>query len=557
MIPADPPTSRPLLLGTRHMVSTGHPLASVAALRVLEAGGTAVDAGVAAGFALNVLQPDMANLGGVAPVIVFRADTRTVRTVSGIGVWPRLATREAVAQAGGGRIPAGPGRWVVPAAVDAWLTTLRLHGTMTAAEVMAPAIELAERGFPVNYFLRKNLLDAAGALAGFAHSREVFLPGGAVPAIGDVLRQEALGGTLRHLAEAERAAGGTREDGIRAARDAFYRGEIAERVGAFSREIGAFLRAEDLHGFAVREEAPAGVRYRRRQVLGCGPWCQGPALLQMLNLVGGFPMGTLSEADAAHVMVESVKLALTDRNRFYGDPDFTAVPLDRLLSAAHADALRGTIDMARAGDPETAAPVLERTSPDTTYACVVDAAGNAFSATPSDSTMLLTPLVPGLGFAPSDRGLQASLDPADPNSILPGKRPRLTPSPVILLEEDGSVMPCGTPGGDVQTQALLQFLVHHLDRGMDLQAATEAPRWASYAVPASEDPHARRPRALKLENSAGAAMAGDLARRGHVVEHWPARAALAGGVCAVRRDARSGVVSGAADPRRMAVAIGR
>ena len=556
MVPADPPSSRPLLFGSRHMVSSGHPLASVVALRVLEAGGTAVDAGVAAGFALNVVQPDMANLGGVAPVMVFRADTRAVRTISGIGPWPRAATLDAVARAGHGRIPVGPGRWVVPAAVDAWLTTLRLHGTMSAAEVLAPAIELAERGFPANYFIRKNLRDAAVVLRTFPSTSAVFLPGGEVPAEGAPIRQPELAATLRLLVAAEGRAGGTREQGIQAARDAFYKGDIAAQVGRFAREIGAFLAAEDMHDFAVREEAAVAVGYRDRQVFSCGPWCQGPALLQMLTILDGLPMHAMDAPDAAHAMIEAVKLALTDRNHFYGDPDFVQVPLARLLSAGHAELRRARIDMRQAAELETRAPMLERTSPDTTYVCVVDGDGNAFSATPSDSTMLLTPLVPGLGFAPSDRGLQASLDPADPNSILPGKRPRLTPSPAIVLDEAG-VMPCGTPGGDVQTQAMLQFLVGHIDHGLDMQAAVEAPRWASYAVPATEDPQACRPRALKLEADAPAGLAEALARRGHAVEPWPARAALAGGVCAVRHDFGTGIVRGAADPRRMAYAIGR
>jgi gamma-glutamyltranspeptidase/glutathione hydrolase len=444
----------------------------------------------------------------------------------------------------------------VPAAVDAWLTTLRLHGTLSAAEVLAPAIELAERGFPADYFIRKNLCDAAVMLRGFPATRAIFLPEGEVPGEGVPIRQPELAATLRLLAHAEARAGGSREAGIQAARDAFYKGEIAARIDRFSREIGAFLRAEDLHGFAVRDEAPVSVTYRGRHVLACGPWCQGPALLQMLAILDGMDLAAMDAADATHAMVEATKLALGDRNRFYGDPDFVAVPLERLLSAGHAAAHRARIDMRRAADPVADAPLLERTSPDTTYVCVVDGAGNAFSATPSDSTMLLTPMVPELGFAPSDRGLQASLDPADPNGIVPGKRPRLTPSPAILLDEDG-VMPCGTPGGDVQTQAMLQVLVGHLDRGLDLQAAVEAPRWASYAIPATEDPHAYRPRALKLEAAAPAGLAEELTRRGHVVEPWPARAALAGGVCAVRHDFATGIVRGAADPRRMSYAIGR
>jgi gamma-glutamyltranspeptidase/glutathione hydrolase len=537
------------------MIAAGHPLAAMAGLRVLEAGGNAVDAGVAAGFALNVVQPDMANLGGVAPILIRLADGH-VTTIAGIGRWPRLATREAVARAGAGRIPQSPHRWVVPAAVDAWFTALRRYGTMSAGDVLAPAIELARDGFPVHYFLRHNLVEAEGSLRGWTGGASPFLPGGRLPEIGERLRQPALADTLQHLADAERSAGGPRERGIAAARDAFYRGEIAQAVGRFAESVGAFLRTDDMERAAVQERPPESVRYRGHTVFACGPWSQGPAVLQMLKIVERFDLGRLAAADEAHVLVEATKLALADRNRFYGDPDvIEALPMDRLLSEGHARRHAERIDMARALDPLASPARVGVPGPDTTYACVVDRDGNAFSATPSDSTMLVTPMIAELGFGISDRGLQASLDPDDPNHVAPGKRPRLTPNPGLVLGED-FVMPYGTPGGEIQTQAMLQFLVRHLDHGLDLQQAVEEPRWASHAVPATEDPHPCEPMVLKMEAPLAERIGDALAAKGHKIQLWPRHAALAGALCAVKRRASDGVVTAAADPRRMSYALG-
>ena len=561
-----PAAYRPTLYGTRHMVVSGHPLASMAAMRILEAGGNAVDAGVAGGFALNVVQCDMANLGGVAPILLYHAASRRVTTFAGVGRWPRLATLAKLKAAGGGRIPVSPLRWVVPAAVDAWCTALARYGTLPLAEVLQPAIDLAERGFPANYFIRHNLTQAEAALRQWESSRPIFLPEGRVPREGEPIVQTDLAESLRRLAVAGRA-------GPSAARDLFYKGEIAHAIDRFAREIGAFLRYDDLASYSVEELPPVRVEYRGRSVYTCGPWSQGPALAQALQILNGFDLKNRGPLDRAHLAVEALKLAMTDRNAYYGDPACVHVPIDELTGEAHAARRRAVIDPDRAAVQAGAAPGAapgESEKPsagagndviahDTTYICVIDRQGNAFSATPSDSTMLISPLVPGLGFGVSDRGLQAALDPADPNAVAPGKRPRLTPNPALVLADD-CVMPFGSPGGDVQVQAMLQFLLHALDapgaEGSDLQAAVEAPRWASFAFPATEDPHRSWPGLLRVEGRMDPAVQSGLAARGHAVAPWPDLAALAGGVCAIRLDPRSGVLSGAADPRRMSYGIG-
>ena len=552
---ANAETARPLLLGSRHMVCAGHPLASHAALTVLEAGGNAVDAGVAGGFALNVIQPDMANLGGVAPVLMHLVNSDRVTSIAGIGHWPALATLEAVKAAGGGRIPVAPQRWVVPGAVDAWLRSLELYGTLSATEALAPAIDLARSGFPVNYFLRHNLLEAAPRWTGSSNA-EVYIPGGRVPEVGELLRQAALAETLERLVAAERAAGGSRENGIRAARDCFYRGEIAEIAGRFSEEVGGFLRASDMRAFEAAEEPVLSVTYCGWRFYSCGPWSQGPAVLQMLKMAERYDIGSLPEAEFHHLLIEIVERALHDRNRYYSDPRFNKVDTDWLLSEAHAAELTEDLAPDRQGARCDALSKSGRRSPDTTYICVVDRHGNAFSATPSDSTILNTPMVPGLGFGLSDRGLQASLDPADPNAVAPGKRPRLTPNPGLMMGPEG-LMVYGSPGGEVQTQAMLQFLMHHLHRGANLQSAVEAPRWASSAVPATEDPHAATPGLVYVEEPLIGQVGARLKELGHDPMPWPRQAALAGGICAIRRDADTGVLSGAGDPRRMSYAMGR
>ncbi len=272
----------------------------------------------------------------------------------------------------------------------------------------------------------------------------------------------------------------------------------------------------------------------------------------MLNLIEGFDLAGMAPAERMHVAIECAKLALLDRNLHYGDPDFVDVPMDRLLSKAYAAQRRAELRLDHVRS--CAAPVTGLRSPDTTYVCVADSAGNLFSGTPSDSTMLMSPLVPGLGFGISDRGLQASLDPEDPNVVAPGKRPRLTPNPGMVIGADFA-MPYGTPGGEIQTQAMLQFLLHHLDFGMDVQAAAEAPRWSSMAVPATEDPHPAEHERVYLESRAEIGLFDALRDKGHDIQPWPPLAALAGGICAIRRE-NDGTLSGGADPRRMAYALG-
>ena len=442
---------RPVVMGSRYMISSGHYLATMAGLKMLELGGNAIDAGVAAGLAINVVQTDMTSLGGVAPIMLYLAQTREVITISGLGWWPKAATIEAVKRLGNGGIGVGIGRTVVPAAVDAWLTALSRYGTLSLAEVAGPAIELAERGFPMYGAMRRDLglMDHLW-FDQLPTNRAHFLPNGRLPDEGERFVQPALGRTLRRLVQAESAARANgRAAGIAAARDRFYTGDIAEEIARFYAQHDGLLTREDLAEFAVAVEPPVKTTYRGYEVYACGPWCQGPVVPETLNILEGFDdLGATGQnsAGALHLIAESLKLAFSDRHTFYGDPRFVDVPIDALLSKAYAAERRGLIDRHRAwpampppGEPRRVrakgpveVPVAAgRHEPDTSYVCVVDADGNAFSATPSDAPS--TPIIPELGFIVSSRGYQAWLEPEHPACVAPGKRPRLTPSPGLVL----------------------------------------------------------------------------------------------------------------------------
>lgn len=566
MAKSDPSTLRPLVMGSHYMASTGHPLATAAAVRLLEAGGNAIDAGVAAGLALNVVQPEFTNLGGVAPTILYSAELGEVRTISGLGRWPKAMTPEIVAS-WGGVMPEGVKRSVVPAAADAWLTALERYGTKTLAEVSAPAISLAANGFPVYEMLNITLSAAAAKMTTFPSTAAVFLPDGRAPRVGERLVQTDLAHTLDLLVEAEEANRRLgRAGAIRAARDRFYKGDIADRMVEHVQAGGGYLSKSDLAEFQVGHEAPVSTNYRGYEVFACGPWCQGPVVPETLAILNGYDLTALghNSAETLHLIIEALKAAFADREYYYGDPDFTDVPIERLLSEAHAAAWRERISAERAfpGMPEPGgvdgAPIgdFERSAArDTSYLCVVDRWGNAYSATPSDGVGT-TPLVPGLGFVVSDRGAQSWLDPAHPCAVAPWHRPRLTPSPGLVMKAGKVYAPFGTPGGDVQPQAMVQFLVNLIDFGMDAQAAVEAARVATYSFPDSFYPHSYAPGQAKVEGRIAPEVIEALRAKGHQIEVWGDYVRAAGSLNAIVVDEAAGALQGAADPRRTGYAMG-
>ncbi len=550
---------RPVIRGRRHLVSAGHYLAAEAAFNILEAGGNAVDAGVAGGITLGVVHSEYVNFAGVAPIMTYMAESARVETISGLGPWPMAVTPDLFQREHGGAIPEGILRTVVPAAPCAWISALQRHGTITFAEAASQAIEHAAKGFVMYPFMASLIATHEAEYARWPSSAAVYLPGGKPPEIGDIFEQSDLAASLGYMAEEERAAAGKgRVAALEAARDAFYKGDIAARILSYHQDNGGLLAAADLAEYRSAVEAPVLGRMGDTDVYVCGPWCQGPVLAQTLALLDSEELRQAGHNSPAyiHQVSEALKLAFEDRERYYGDPRFVEVPLERLLSPEHSAVRRALIDPDRARLPDFPPASGEPpVPPDTSYICVVDQDGNAFSATPSDVSYD-TPVIPGTGLCPSSRGSQSWADPAHPSSVAPGKRPRLTPNPALAIHPGEFVMPFGTPGGDVQCQAMLQVLLNMLLFDMNPQAAVEAPRFASYSFPNSFAPHGAYPGRLALEGRMAPVAAAGLAARGHDVAMWRDWDSLAGAVCLVHLDVRRDTLAGAADPRRPAMALG-
>ena len=562
-------------VATRHMAVAGHQLAASAAFSVLEAGGNAIDAGVAGGLALGILESDLVSVAGVAPIMVYSAETQQVVTISGLGWWPKAADIEHFRREYGGAIPNGVLRTVVPAAPDAWITALELWGRMSFGEVASAAIRYARDGFPMYPLMERIISEHEAEFRAAPDTAAIFLPGGRPPRTGELFFQKEGAAALQYMADEEAAAArrGGRKAGLAAARDAFYKGDIARRIAEWQAAEGGWMTREDLASFRVGIEEPVRGRFGNADVYACGPWCQGPALIEVLNIVGGYDLRELghNSADAVHVSVEAVKLAMADRDAWLGDPRFVDVPIDTLASEAYAappggdrhgprHARNAASGRCRLAPRVPAAPVPTRepeVAPlDTSYVCVVDEEGNVFSATPSDGSYGGT-VAPGVGLAISSRGCQSWTDPAHASALAPGKRPRLTPNPALAVLDGGTrFVPFGTPGGDVQTQAMSQCLMNLAVHGMSAQEAVSAPRYASYSFPSSFEPHAYYPGLLKLEGAIADEAGDELARRGHEIERWPERIWLAGSVCMIDADSERGVMTGGADPRRMACAVG-
>ena len=326
---------RPTIHGTRHAVSAGHYLAAAAGFSILEAGGNAIDAGCAAGIALAVLQPDLVNVAGVAPIILRLADG-TVESIAGLGWWPKTLPADLFMREHGGKIPDGVLRTVVPAAPDAWITALKRHGTMRFADVAASAIRFAGEGFAVYPLLATSIASHEHEYRRWASNTAIFLPNGRVPKPGEKFVQSDLAKTLQFMADQDRAAGPDRMKGLQAAHDAFYRGDIARAIVEFQQQEGGYLSMADLADYHSAIEPVVRRNWRGHELLTCGPWCQGPALQQALALVEQVGIDGLAHnsADYLHRIVECLNLALADREYHFGDPKFVHVPVEHLLDPA-------------------------------------------------------------------------------------------------------------------------------------------------------------------------------------------------------------------------------
>jgi gamma-glutamyltranspeptidase/glutathione hydrolase len=577
-------STRPELRGTFGMVASTHWLASAAGMAVLEQGGNAFDAAVAAGFTLQVVEPHLNGPGGDLPAVLWPAGGEPV-VLCAQGPAPRAATIERYRdELGLSLIPGtGPLAAVVPGAFGGWLAMLRDHGTITLRDALRFAIGYAEEGYPVVAPIARGIRNVESLFRDeWTTSAEVYLP---IPEPGALHRNRALAATYRRLVDEAERSSSDRGEQIAAAQHAWYRGFVADAFLDFQAEEwmdssgerhAGLLAEEDLRNWRPTYEPPLGVDYHGLTVLKAGPWSQAPVFLQQLRLLEGFDLASLghASADYVHTVTECAKLAFADREAWYGDPQFVDVPVDELLSRAYADERRKLVGAEaspelRPGSPEGRIPQLaspgsevpvapgvgEPTRGDTVHLDVVDRFGNMVSATPSGGWLWGAPVIPELGFCLGTRAQMFWLEEGLPNSLEPGKRPRTTLSPTLVARGGDPHLALGTPGGDQQDQWTLQAFLAHVHFGMDLQAAIDAPSHHTEAFPSSFYPRATRPRHVAVEDRAGQATLDGLRQRGHDVE--VSEAWSLGRVTAVGREP-GGLLKAAADPRSMqAYAVGR
>jgi gamma-glutamyltranspeptidase/glutathione hydrolase len=589
----DPKQERPMrdpVRGLECAIAAGSEPSADAGLRAFAVGGNAVDAGVAAMFAAAVVEYSHFGFGGEAPILI-RARDGMVHAIAGVGPMPRSATaqffRDRAPRPGevlslepvglkhmvpaAGLLPA-----LVPGMVDAALLSLREFGTLPLSEVIAPAIRLAD-GAPVDETRARYIRFTRRHIQRWPTSARVFLPGGKEPQPGDILRQDDLARTLRSMAQAEREAlarGQSREQAIDAVRDLFYRGDIARRIDAFSRENGGLLRYADLAAFRLEVEPAETVTYRGFAVHKTGFWTQGPVMLQTLKLLEGFDLQAIKHNSEGyvHTVVEALKLAFADRDTFYGDPKVTPVPTGTLLSNEYADRRRALVTRQASrdfqpGDIEgrpflhpSAYGVVEYkrdenpSGRDTTCINAVDREGMMFSATPSGA-WLPSVIAGDTGIPLTQRAQSFLLVPGHPNELAGGKRPRVTLSPTLVTHDGRPLAALSSPGGDNQDQALLQVLLNVLEFGMNAQQALEAPRFQTRHLVSSFDNHAIRPADLLLDQRIPEAVIEALAARGHRVGTRAPRASGAAPVLILIKP--NGVLEAGADPYGRRVAWAR
>lgn len=595
-------TTRPEILGTFGVVTSTHWLASASGMAMLEKGGNAFDACVASGFVLQVVEPHLVGPAGEVPAVFYSAKTGKVEVLCGQGTAPKGATIEHYRGEDLSLIPGnGMLATVVPGAFDAWMLLLRDHGTLRLRDVLEPAIYYAEQGHP----LLPRVADTIKGLKSFFEtewptSAALFLPGGNAPAARQLFRNAPLADTWKRVLREAEAKGRNREGEIEAAREAFYKGFVAEAIDAFVRKTEVMdqsgsrhrgvLTADDMASWSATYDAPQTYEYHNFRVNKIRPWGQGPVFLQTLALLKGFDLASMGHSSAPflHTVVEAMKLAFADREAYYGDPNFVNVPMETLLSDAYNDerrkligeraslelrpghvdgyelqvertmkALRdlSTTDRKVVGGEPTLASMRSARRGDTVHVDVVDRFGNMIAAMPSGGWLQSSPVIPELGFMLNSRAQMFWLEHGLPASLEPGKRPRTTLTPTLAEKDGKPYMVFGSPGGDQQEQWQLLLFLRHAHHGLNLQEAIDQPMAHTAHFPSSFYPREQKPGHLTAEESFGAEVLDELRVRGHEVEAAPAW--TVGRLVAASRDA-DGLLHGAATPRLMqAYAAGR
>jgi gamma-glutamyltranspeptidase/glutathione hydrolase len=540
--------------GTRGAIAAGTDFATDAGMRMFYRGGNAVDAGIAAMLAASVTEFSHFGFGGEAPILIRTRDGK-VHAIAGIGTMPKLATADFFRnhKLEPDEMTSPPDEhglkdWVpvagilpalVPGMPEAALVALRDFGTKSFAEVIEPAVELAD-GFPIDELRSNTIQRTVRYLEKWPSSKRVFLPNGRPPRVGEIFHQPDLARTLRSMIEVEKkalASGAPRAKAIDAVRDYFYRGEVAHKIDEFSKANGGFLRYEDLASFRLEPEAAVSTTFHGYTVYKPGFWSQGPAMIEALNILDGFDLTAMrhNSAEYVHTMVEALKLAYADRDTYYGDPKFNHIPEDRLLSKEYAAERRKLIGTTASLDfrpgqigphpphhPSQTEIVRHKLddvllAKDTTCVDVVDKDGIAFSVTPSGA-WLPSVIAGETGIPLTERAQSFLLVPGHPNELAGGKRPRVTLSPTLAVRPDKTVVALSTPGGDNQEQSLMQVLFNTMEFGMNAEQSVEAPRFQTEHLVSSFDNHAMSPGSLLLDERTPPATIGELMKRNHKVE---------------------------------------
>ncbi|BAL78338.1 gamma-glutamyltransferase family protein [Bradyrhizobium cosmicum] len=561
----DPFTTRPEIEGTFGVVATTHWIATAVGMAMLEKGGNAFDAGVATAFTLQVVEPHLNGPGGDVPVIVRDVKRGRTEVICGQGPAPARATIAHYKSEGLDMVP-GTGLLAacVPGTFESWMMLLRDYGTMRVRDVLEPAIAYARDGYPlveracatiqtVEQLFRKH----------WPTSAAVYLPNGEVPKPGTLFTNTTLAATYaRILSEAE-SGGGGRDAEIERARKAWSQGFVAEAIDKFCRTQEVMdvsgsphrgvLTADDMARWQPTIEAPLTYDYGRYTVCKAGVWSQGPVTLQQLALLKGFALDGLDPTgpEFIHLQIECAKLAFADREKFYGDPKFSEIPIETLLSDAYNDERRklvtdkasldlrpgaieglgGVVKLRRAEGQREAVGALGAGEPtvgrfgevrgDTVHFDIIDKAGNMISSTPSGGWLQSSPVIPELGFCLGSRAQMFDLEENQPSSLAPGKRPRTTLSPTMALRDGEPYLAWGSPGGDQQDQWITQFFLRHVHCNLNLQESIDAPAWHSEHFPISFWPRTARPGVLVVENRVPKATIENLRERGHIVEVGP------------------------------------
>jgi gamma-glutamyltranspeptidase/glutathione hydrolase len=570
-------TMRPVIRGRHAAVSSMKPQATDAARQILQAGGNAFDAAVAGQAALAVTDFPMNGVGSDAVILIYNAGEKKVYSVNAEPRAPKLATIEWYEKNNGGKLPQSDGLLAggLPGVVDAWYILLDRWGTMSFEQVLQPAIDLAENGFPLSEAAAYEIASEKKILK-YPTTVKIYLPNGKAPKAGEILKNPDLARTLKELVEAEKANQSKgRHEALKAARDRFYKGDIARELAAFSEANGGLFRYNDFAEYSAEVETPVSVDYHGYRVYKNPSASQGPTELIALNLLEAYDLKALghNSPDFLHTSVEAVKLAMADREKYLGDMDFIKIPYDGLLSKDYARERRKLIDPAKAslelrpGSPEKFSPekvanhassffpaprvVLDgdaRHDGDTSYIAVVDKDRNMVSFEPSLHSSFGTGVVMGnTGIIFNCRGDYYSLVRGEANALEPGKRPRSTLQSTLVMKNGQPDAIMGSPGGDDQVMRTMQTLINVIDFGMNIQQAIEAPRWSSRSFPASPFPHTMYPGDMSVEARIPEATQKALLARGHKLRVAPAWSL--GSNAGIIVDPKTGVLSAGADPR--------